>query len=140
MEIVVIVIHLMVVLALIATVLLQRSEGGALGIGGGGGGGGFMTGRGAANVLTRSTAILAATFFATSIILTILARSDNRPSDIFRELQTSGETSPANDGTGETVLDQLNRLSGTSEGESATPDEEPATPQTPSEPQVPSSQ
>jgi preprotein translocase subunit SecG len=63
-------------------VLLQRSEGGALGIGGGGGGGGgFMTGRSAGNALTKATAILAACFFATSLTLSILAtHTGGRPS------------------------------------------------------------
>lgn len=75
MQAVLIVIHLMVVIALVGVVLLQRSEGGALGIGGGGG---FMTGRGQANVLTRATAILAALFFATSLALSIIA-SYTRP-------------------------------------------------------------
>lgn len=73
METVIIVIHLILAIALVITVLLQQSEGGALGIGGNPMGG-FMTGRGAANLLTRMTAILAAGFFGTSIILTILAR------------------------------------------------------------------
>jgi preprotein translocase subunit SecG len=72
MQHVVIVIHLMLVLALIGVVLLQRSEGGGLGIGGGGG---FMTSRGTANVLTRATATLAALFFLTSLLLSILAAS-----------------------------------------------------------------
>ncbi|MBY0531163.1 MAG: preprotein translocase subunit SecG [Xanthobacteraceae bacterium] len=67
-----IVLHLLIVLALIGVVLLQRSEGGALGIGGGGGGG-FMSNRGTANVLTRATALLAAGFFLTSLLLSILA-------------------------------------------------------------------
>lgn len=73
---VILVIHLLIALALIGTVLLQRSEGGALGIGGGGGGGmsGFMTGRGTANLLTRITAILAGSFMVTSIALTLLAQ------------------------------------------------------------------
>lgn len=66
---VVLIIQLMICAALIAVILLQRSEGGALGIGGGGG---FMTGRGAANLLTRTTTILGTAFFATSIVLTIL--------------------------------------------------------------------
>ncbi len=70
MQQVVLVIHLMLVLALIGVVLLQRSEGGGLGIGGGGG---FMTSRGTANVLTRATAILAGLFFVTSWVLSILA-------------------------------------------------------------------
>ena len=69
----ILVIHVMIAIALVGVVLLQRSEGGALGIGGGGGGGGLMSGRGAASLLTRATAILAASFMATSIILAILA-------------------------------------------------------------------
>ena len=64
-------IHIMVAVALVGVVLLQRSEGGALGIGGGGGG--FMTGRSAGNALTKTTAVLAACFFATSLALSILA-------------------------------------------------------------------
>lgn len=81
METVLIVIHLMVVLALVVVVLLQRSEGGALGIGGGGGG--FMSARGAANALTRTTGILAAAFFATSIGLGIYAKLGESPSDVL---------------------------------------------------------
>src|SRR3569832_310639 len=80
MQQVVIVVHLMLVLALIGVVLLQRSEGGGLGIGGGGG---FMTNRGAGNVLTRATAILAGLFFLTSLVLSILAGFDRRPSSII---------------------------------------------------------
>ena len=73
---VLLVIHLMLAMAMIGVVLLQRSEGGGLGIGGGGGGGGmsgFLTGRGTANLLTRATAVLAGGFMLTSIGLTILA-------------------------------------------------------------------
>ena len=72
MATVLLIIHIMIALALIGVVLLQRSEGGALGIGGGGGGG-FMTGRGAANFLTRVTAGLAAAFFLTSLVLSLIA-------------------------------------------------------------------
>ncbi len=78
METVLLVIHLLIAIALVAVVLVQRSEGGALGIGGGGGG--LMTGRGAANALTRLTAYLAVAFFATSIGLTILAEQKRQPS------------------------------------------------------------
>ena len=71
------VIHILVTVAMIGVILLQRSEGGGLGIGGGGGGGGgmsgFMTGRSAANILTRATAVLAAIFIASSLGLTLLA-------------------------------------------------------------------
>jgi|SRR5215218_9525041 len=81
MQTVIIVIHLMVVLAMIGVVLLQKSEGGGLGMGGGGGG--FLSSRGTANVLTRTTAILAGVFFATSLILSILAGFERKPTSIF---------------------------------------------------------
>ena len=83
METVLLVIHLMLVVALIAVVLLQRSEGGALGIGGGGN---FMAARGTGNILTRVTTILAGAFFVTSIVLTIVARSNNEPTGVFDNL------------------------------------------------------
>lgn len=73
MESVVLVIHLFLALAIIGLVLLQRSEGGGLGIGGGGGMGGLATARGAANLLTRATAICAGCFFVTSLALGVLA-------------------------------------------------------------------
>jgi preprotein translocase subunit SecG len=73
---VILLIHVMICVGLVGVVLLQRSEGGALGIGGGGGG--FMTGRSAGNALTKTTAVLAACFFATSLALGILA-SQQRP-------------------------------------------------------------
>ena len=88
MTTVLIVIHLMVVLAMIALVLLQRSEGGALGMGGGGGGG-MMSGRGVGNLLTRTTGILAVAFFATSIGLTVVAKLESSPTDILENLPGS---------------------------------------------------
>jgi preprotein translocase subunit SecG len=80
MTTVLLVVHLMIAAALVGVVLLQRSEGGALGIGGGGG---FMTGRGASNLLTRVTAGLAAAFFATSILLTMIATRPDKPRSIM---------------------------------------------------------
>ncbi len=91
MQTVVIVIHLMIVLTLVGTVLLQKSEGGGLGIGGGGGGG-FLSSRGTSNVLTRTTAILAGAFFATSLLLSILASMDRKPNTIIRN--TGAPTQP----------------------------------------------
>ncbi len=74
MQTVLLVIHLFVALALIGVILLQRSEGGALGIGGGNGGAGsIFSARGVGNALTRATAFLAVAFFVTSIALTVLA-------------------------------------------------------------------
>lgn len=86
MQTVLIVIHLMIVLALVGVVLIQRSEGGGLGIGGGSG---FMSARGAANALTRTTAILAALFFVTSLGLGLLSRYQAKPSDILNQLPTT---------------------------------------------------
>jgi preprotein translocase subunit SecG len=80
MTTVLLIIHLMIASALVGVVLLQRSEGGALGIGGGGG---FMTGRGASNFLTKTTAGLAAAFFATSLLLTLLATRPSTSRSIF---------------------------------------------------------
>ncbi|WP_416797862.1 preprotein translocase subunit SecG [Ciceribacter azotifigens] len=97
MQTVLIVIHLMIVLALVGVVLIQRSEGGGLGIGGGSG---FMSARGTANALTRTTAILATLFFITSLGLGILARYEARPTDILDRI-------PAGTSNGSNVLDQL---------------------------------
>jgi preprotein translocase subunit SecG len=116
------VLHLMVASALVGVVLLQRSEGGALGIGGGGGGGGFLTGRGTANLLTRTTAALAAAFFATSIMLTLVAQQTAPKSSIIDSPAPSstapapsGETpaeAPAAPDTGRGgILDKLNQPS-----------------------------
>ncbi|MFP6747613.1 MAG: preprotein translocase subunit SecG [Alphaproteobacteria bacterium] len=87
------VVHLMLAIAIVITVLLQRSEGGALGMGGGGGGGGgggLMTGREAANLLTRSTAVLAACFFATSLTLTIMAGNTGEQRSILEQSESGG--------------------------------------------------
>lgn len=106
MDAVILVIHLMVAAVMVGVVLLQRSEGGALGIGGGGGGGGFMSSRGAANVLTRTTTILAIAFFTTSITLTILARSGSAPTSILDEAAPATEQ-PARESGQDSVLPQL---------------------------------
>ncbi|MEE8144897.1 MAG: preprotein translocase subunit SecG [Kiloniellales bacterium] len=90
---VLLVIHLLIAITMIGVVLLQRSEGGGLGIGGGGGGGGgmggFLTGRGTANLLTRTTAILAAAFMVTSVTLTILAGGSSERRSIIEDLPVS---------------------------------------------------
>lgn len=103
MQTVLIVIHLMIVLALVGVVLIQRSEGGGLGIGGGSG---FMSARGTANALTRTTAILATLFFITSLGLGILTRYESRPTDILNRI-------PATSGQGNGILDSLGGQNGT---------------------------
>jgi preprotein translocase subunit SecG len=78
---VILIIHIILALSIICAVLLQKSEGGGLGIGGSGGaGGGFMTARGTANLLTKITAFLGACFFLTSILLALLSSSNNTSS------------------------------------------------------------
>jgi preprotein translocase subunit SecG len=97
---VVLVIHLLLAIALIGVVLLQRSEGGGLGIGGGGGGGGgmggFLTGSSTKTLLTRTTAILAACFMVTSLLLTwIEGRSTERQSILDAPVSAPAEPVPA---------------------------------------------
>ncbi len=94
MHTVLVVIHIMLAIALIAVILLQRSEGGGLGIGSSGGMGGFMTARGTANLLTRATAGLAAAFMVTSIVLAIFAGAPRERGSIIDNL-TPISPSPA---------------------------------------------
>ena len=75
---VLLVLHVFVTIALIGVVLIQRSEGGGLGLGGGQGMGNFMTGRGTANLLTRTTAILGTAFFVLSLGLALLYQGSNQ--------------------------------------------------------------
>jgi preprotein translocase subunit SecG len=132
MQTVLIVIHLMVVIALVAVVLLQRSEGGALGVGGGSG---FMTGRGQANILTRATAILAALFFATSLSLTLLANLNRAPKSILEGVTPPvSTTAPAGSSSGGSVLDDLKKI------EEERQRQAPPAPETPAVPEVPRSQ
>src|ERR1700729_895350 len=91
MQTVAIVIHLMIVAVLIATVLLQKSEGGGLGMGGGAG---FMSSRGSANLLTRMTAILAVGFFVTSLFLSWVVSYNTRASSILGA--PSSQSQPVN--------------------------------------------
>ncbi|SEG42816.1 preprotein translocase subunit SecG [Methylobacterium sp. 190mf] len=142
MQTVLIVVHLIIVLALIGVVLLQRSEGG-LGLGGGGGGGGvggFMTGRGQANALTRATAILAALFFATSLTLAILSHRSVAPKSILDTgaPQTSGQ--PAKQPTGadnllDTLRQQQDRAPANAPAQPAPAQPAPAQPAVPDAPQ-----
>lgn len=103
MQTVLIVIHLMIVLALVGVVLIQRSEGGGLGIGGGSG---FMSARGTANALTRTTAILAVLFFVTSLGLGLLARYQSKPTDILERLPTTTTTDGLLDSLGPTKTEE----------------------------------
>ena len=93
MNTVLLLIHLFVTITLIGVVLIQRSEGGGLGIGTSQGMGAFMSGRGTANLLTRTTAILAAIFFALSLALALLNRGSGGPGRSI--LDTPPITAPA---------------------------------------------
>jgi preprotein translocase subunit SecG len=133
MQTVLIVLHLMIVIALVAIVLLQRSEGGALGVGGGGG---FMTGRGQANALTRATAILGTAFFVTSIALTLLAHYNRAPRSALDGVPAAsraqpGAPTPVPVKPGSTVLEQIQEIERQKAG---------AAPAAPAQPDVPKSQ
>ena len=111
MQTVIIVVHLMIVSVLIGAVLLQKSEGGGLGMGGGAG---FMSSRGTANLLSRTTAVLAAGFFITSLFLAWVAGSDRKPSSILgtapaTQSQPVGAT-PVAPPTSGGVLDTLKKV------------------------------
>lgn len=96
MQNILIIVQLIVSIALVAVVLLQRSEGGALGMGGGGSGlGGLFSPRGAADTLTRTTAILGALFFLTSLALTVLALHGRPEPRSILDQQTSPTSIPA---------------------------------------------
>ena len=128
MQTFIIVVHLMIVLAMIGVVLLQKSEGGGLGIGSTGG---FLTSRGTSNVLTRSTAVLAGAFFATSLLLSILAGMHRHPGSILQQpggapsAPASGApATPEPPSGGGGLLDQLQKQ-----------EQRPASPQAPQAPQ-----
>src|ERR1700730_6076716 len=111
MQTVAIVIHLMIVATLIATVLLQKSEGGGLGMGGGAG---FMSSRGTANLLSRTTAVLAVGFFLTSLFLSWLAGYDRKPSSVIgnepaSQSQPAGPATPISPPQGGGILDSLKK-------------------------------
>jgi len=100
MEQVVLIIHLLLAVGLVAAVLLQRSEGGGLGMGSsgsGGGMGGFMTGRATADLLTRTTAFFAAGFMLTSLFLAIIAGSTTTPKSILDQTTPTEKSSTAID-------------------------------------------
>jgi preprotein translocase subunit SecG len=131
MQTVVIVIHLMIVATLIATVLLQKSEGGGLGVGGGAG---FMSSRGTANLLTRTTAVLAVGFFITSLFLSWLASYNRAPTSIINpaaQSQPAGGATPIAPPTSGGILDSLKK-SDQQQNQSAPP--------APSAPEAPRSQ
>jgi preprotein translocase subunit SecG len=112
MQTVIIVVHLMIVTVMIGAVLLQKSEGGGLGMGGGAG---FMSSRGTANLLTRTTAILAGGFFLTSLWLAWIAGADRKPTSILgtapaTQSQPVGGATPIAPPTSGGVLDTLKKV------------------------------
>jgi len=124
MTTVLLVIHVIIAIALVAVILLQRSEGGALGIGGGGG---FMSARGQGNALTKATAILAVCFLGTSIGLTVLQSVNQQGNSIIDEIERQ-QTTPgagirnATPPTGESDTGTTgNGATDTGNGESKTP-------------------
>ena len=104
MQAVLIVIHLLVAISLIFVIMLQRSEGGALGMGGGGSGlGGLFSPRGAANTLTRTTVILGVAFFVTSLTLTLMSLGARSNNPLLIPGAPAGQTAPGTPGAPPTL-------------------------------------
>ncbi len=91
----ILVFHIILAAIMIGIILLQRNEGGALGMGGGNSSGGFMTSRGAANLLTRTTAVLATSFFVTTIVLALMIKGEHKPKSILDEDDSLETIAPA---------------------------------------------
>lgn len=142
MQAIVLIIHIVIAAALVGVIMIQRSEGGALGGLGGSNMGGVMTGRSSANLLTRATAVLATLFILTSLGLAIFAGHTPRTRSLLDELPAGPpagqpatpapqETAPAApSGSGDTAP-------GSTAPGSSTPAPAPATPAVPSAPQAP---
>ena len=128
MQSVLIVIHILIVIALVGVVLLQRSEGGVLGSGGGASS--FMTGRGQANALSRATAILATMFFVTSLLMSIIAGWSRTPHSILTKVPAApaGQTAPQ-PVSPNNILDQLKQLQSPSNAPAAPAAPAPAAPE-----------
>ena len=127
MQEVILIVHILLAIVMVVLILLQRSEGGALGIGGGGGVGGLMSSRGAANLLTRSTAILAGLFFLTSIVLTVMSKSTTVSKSVLDTAAPQAQTQQAPAANGEkpsldTSLPKSAPESGTPSTGTAAPD------------------
>ena len=95
MSTVLLVLFLLVTLALIGVILIQRSEGGGLGIGSSQGMGGLMSGRGTANLLTRSTGVLGTAFFVLALVLALLDRGTSVNRSILDVPPPAGTSAPA---------------------------------------------
>ena len=91
MSTILITIHIIIALGIIAVILMQRSEGGALGLGTSSMG--FMSGRGAGNLLTKITALLATLFMITSILLVIITRESIQSESIIESIEELGDKS-----------------------------------------------
>ncbi len=131
MQTILLAVHLVIALFLIGLVMLQKSEGGALGIGGGGGGNLFSA-RGVGNTLTRATAILAAGFFATSILLTVLANHKGGSSITNIPVQSTPDAGSSATGTAQVPAAPA-QSGGDTGGSALLPklDQKPAVPTTP---------
>jgi preprotein translocase subunit SecG len=138
MQEVILIIHILLAIVMVCLILLQRSEGGALGIGGGGGVGGLISTRGAANLLTRATAVLAGLFFLTSMALTMMSQGSSKSTsvlDVAAPQQTApGQApapAPAGNAGGQNFPDLPLPKSATGSSDSAPSQEAPAQPQVP---------
>ena len=122
MENIILIIHLILALSIIGLVLLQRSEGGGLGIGGGSGGLGALASAGTTgNILTRATAMCAAAFFCTSLILAILAGTHNSSKSLLESLDNPPAIVDSIDQTSDIEIPKATASEDSSNIETSTP-------------------
>lgn len=122
METVILVIHLLLALSIIGLVLLQKSEGGGLGIGGGGGGiGGIATAASTASALTRATAICAGLFFCTSLTLAVLAGTHSSSKSLLESLDNPAAVVDTMDQTSDNKLPEAKASGSDSSGSNTVP-------------------
>lgn len=122
MEHIILIIHLILALSIIGLILLQRSEGGGLGIGGGSGGlGGLASAGTTGNILTKATAICAAAFFCTSLILAVLAGNNSRSTSLLENLDNLPAVVDTNDKTSDNKLPEAKDSGSPSKDETSAP-------------------
>jgi preprotein translocase subunit SecG len=129
------VVHILIALSLVGVILLQKSEGGALGMGGGGMSG-FMTGRSTSNLLTRATAVLAAAFMLTSVFLVLLHNRERAPHSLIDQGPASSQQTPG-PAPQQPAAPSSEQAPGPASPQPTAPSSEQAHPEKPAEPSPP---
>lgn len=126
MSTVLLIVQLIISVILTGLILIQRSEGGALGIGGGGGGGGLMSGRSATTSIARMTAILGVLFIVNSLALSVVFSLENQDSSIVDDTNAVAPlTAPVESPDTTTPLEEVIETPDTAQADDSSEAEEP---------------